>query len=151
MIIRSPPKKQTMSKSSKPHQHVVPKHIEGKILIQQCHYWKDILPIRLSKYSWQDFFDKQCQKHQSDISYQHVVPISEEGEPGLLLDELAPLVGGHVGHREDREDLLVDVSEGGEVSSECFFVSCVFLFFRQRQKWKSSAKKAYFSLQIELW
>ena len=38
MIIRSPPKKQTMSKSSKPHQHVVPKHIEGKILIQQCHY-----------------------------------------------------------------------------------------------------------------
>jgi len=51
----------------------------------------------------------------TNCSSQHVVPISEEGEPGILLDELAPLVGGHVGHREDREDLLVDVSEGGEM------------------------------------
>jgi len=51
----------------------------------------------------------------TNCSSQHVVPISEEGEPGILLDELAPLVGGHVSHREDREDLLVDVSEGGEM------------------------------------
>jgi len=84
----------------------------------------------------------------TNCSSQHVVPISEEGEPGVLLDELAPLVGGHVGHREDREDLLVDVPEGGEVSSECFFVSSFFCYFGNAKNEKVVLKKRIFHYKL---